>query len=42
MTGQLEALAEWLTAQQVMLVGMESTGIYWKPEAYSGTTHTSE
>ncbi len=31
MTGQLEALAEWLTAEKVMLVGMESTGIYWKP-----------
>ena len=34
MTGQLEALAEWLTDQQVMLVGMESTGIYWKPVYY--------
>ena len=31
MTGQLEALADWLTAQRVTLVGMESTGIYWKP-----------
>ena len=31
MTGQLEALAEWLTAQEVTLVGMESTGIYWRP-----------
>ena len=31
MTGQLEALADWLTAQKVTLVGMESTGIYWKP-----------
>ena len=28
MTGQLDALAEWLTAQKVTLVGMESTGIY--------------
>ena len=34
MTGQLEALAEWLTAQEVTLVGMESTGIYWKPVYY--------
>ena len=25
MTGQLEALADWLTAQEVTLVGMEST-----------------
>jgi hypothetical protein len=31
MTGQLEALADWLAAQEVTLVGMESTGIYWKP-----------
>ena len=30
----LEALAEWLTAEKVMLVGMESTGIYWKPVYY--------
>ena len=34
MTGQLEALAEWLTAQEVTLVGMESTGIYWRPVYY--------
>lgn len=34
MTGQLETLAEWLTAEKVMLVGMESTGIYWKPVYY--------
>jgi transposase len=34
MTGQLEALAEWLTAHEVTLVGMESTGIYWKPVYY--------
>jgi transposase len=31
MTGQLEMLADWLTEQKVTLVGMESTGIYWKP-----------
>ena len=34
MTGQLETLADWLTAQKVTLVGMESTGIYWKPVYY--------
>src|SRR5689334_12250827 len=34
MTGQLEALAEWLAAEKVTLVGMESTGIYWKPVYY--------
>jgi transposase len=31
MTGQLEMLADWLAEQKVTLVGMESTGIYWKP-----------
>src|SRR4051812_22995595 len=34
MTGQLEELAGWLTAEQVTLVGMESTGVYWKPVYY--------
>src|SRR4051795_2024061 len=34
MTGQLEALADWLAAEKVTLVGMESTGIYWKPVYY--------
>jgi transposase len=34
MTSQLEALADWLTEQKVTLVGMESTGIYWKPVYY--------
>ena len=34
MTGQLEMLADWLTEQKVTLVGMESTGIYWKPVYY--------
>jgi len=24
-------LVDWLTEQKVTLVGMESTGIYWKP-----------
>ena len=31
MTRQLEMLVDWLTEQKVTLVGMESTGIYWKP-----------
>ena len=31
MTGQLEQLSDWLAAQKVTLVGMESTGVYWKP-----------
>jgi hypothetical protein len=35
MTGALEELAEWLASEKVTLVGMESTGVYWKPEGYS-------
>jgi len=35
MIGQLEDLADWLAKARVTLVGMESTGVYWKPEAYS-------
>jgi len=31
MTADLEAMAEWLAAQGVTEVGMESTGVYWKP-----------
>lgn len=31
MTQDLLALADWLTAQQVTHVAMESTGVYWKP-----------
>jgi hypothetical protein len=31
MTGQLLALHDWLAEQRVTVVGMESTGIYWKP-----------
>jgi transposase len=30
-TSQLLALADWLTERQVTLVGMEATGVYWKP-----------
>ncbi|HET6918179.1 MAG TPA: IS110 family transposase [Jiangellaceae bacterium] len=33
-TGQLLALREWLVAEQVTLVGMESTGVFWKPVYY--------
>ncbi len=31
MTGQLQALRDWLKAAQVTHVAMESTGVYWKP-----------
>lgn len=31
---QLIALAEWLAGFDVTLVGMESTGVYWKPVLY--------
>jgi transposase len=31
MTAELLALADWLTAQGVTHVAMESTGVYWKP-----------
>ena len=30
-TGQLEAMAEWLAGEGVAHVAMESTGVYWKP-----------
>ena len=30
-TGGLSELAAWLVAEHVELVGMESTGVYWKP-----------
>lgn len=30
-TAQLEQMAEWLAAQQVTHVAMESTGVFWKP-----------
>jgi len=33
-TGQLLALRDWLVAEQVSLVGMESTGVFWKPIYY--------
>jgi transposase len=30
-TSDLLALSDWLSSHQVTLVGMESTGVYWKP-----------
>ena len=30
-TSQLLALADWLAERRVALVGMEATGVYWKP-----------
>ena len=30
-TAQLLALSDWLVERQVSLVGMEATGVYWKP-----------
>ncbi|MPY81520.1 MAG: transposase [Actinophytocola sp.] len=33
-TDRLEELAEWLIELRVTLVGMESTGVYWKPVYY--------
>ena len=34
MTIDLMALRDWLVAMGVTLVGMESTGVYWKPVFY--------
>ena len=31
MTHELEALRDWLAAERVTHVGMESTGVYWRP-----------
>ena len=31
---QLERLADWLALHRVTLVGMESTGVYWRPVFY--------
>ncbi len=30
-TSQLLALSDWLVERRVELVGMEATGVYWKP-----------
>jgi transposase len=32
--GALGVLADWLAQNKVTLVGMESTGVYWKPVYY--------
>lgn len=34
MTADLLALRDWLVAEGVTLVGMESTGVYWRPPFY--------
>lgn len=34
MTGRLEQMSDWLVAEKVTLVGMESTGVHWKPVYY--------
>jgi transposase len=34
-TLQLERLADWLAGHAVTLVGMESTGVYWRPVFYA-------
>jgi len=31
MTHELQALRDWLAAERVTHVGMESTGVYWRP-----------
>jgi transposase len=33
-TAELLALSDWLDAHRVQVVGMESTGVYWKPVYY--------
>jgi transposase len=33
-TAQLVALRDWLVGERVTLVGMESTGVFWKPVYY--------
>ena len=35
-TSQLLALADWLAERRVTLVGMEATGVYWKPVVRHG------
>jgi transposase len=38
-TAGVLALRAWLTERQVSLVGMESTGVYWKPIFYPLEDH---
>ena len=33
-TAELVALGDWLVSQSVTRVGLESTGVYWKPVFY--------
>ena len=33
-TAELVALGDWLISQSVTRVGLESTGVYWKPVFY--------
>ena len=33
-TAELVALGDWLISHQVTRVGLESTGVYWKPVFY--------
>ncbi|WP_168140585.1 IS110 family transposase [Mycolicibacterium frederiksbergense] len=33
-TAELVALGDWLVSHQVSRVGLESTGVYWKPVFY--------
>lgn len=40
-TRRLEELAQWLVQSGVDLVGMESTGVYWKPVYYVLEEHLS-
>ena len=37
-TSQLLKLAEWLVERRINLVGMEATGIYWKPVHWCSKT----
>lgn len=41
MTSRLEELSDWLLSEQVTLIGMESTGVYWKPVYYVLEDHFS-
>ncbi len=41
-TSQLLALADWLTERRVSLVGMEATGVYWKPVHWVLEAHVAE
>jgi hypothetical protein len=39
MTSRLEQMVDWLAAEKVTLVGMESTGLCWKPVYYVPDGH---